>query len=82
MGAEAAPLGMPLGLFLLGCVGLGAGLVYRLEPQEGPRRRALLRDKARAYWHQADTFLRSALSNGSQHTDGRRLEDAYAAQNA
>ena len=75
-------LGMPLGLFLLGCIGLGAGFVYMLEPQQGPQRRALLRDKARAYWHQADTFLRSAINNGAHHTDGRRMENAYAAQNA
>jgi len=75
-------LGMSLGLFLLGCVGLGAGLVYMLEPHEGPQRRALLRDKARAYWHKTDTFLRSAVHNGSHHTDGRRMEEAHTAQKA
>src|SRR5215471_8951835 len=79
---QAEDLGMPRGLFLLGCVALGAGLVYMLEPYEGPPRRALLRDKARAYWHKADAFLRSAVNNGSHHADSRRMEDAHAAQNA
>ena len=79
---QAEDLGVPGGLFLLGCVGLGAGLVYMLEPYEGPQRRAQLRDKARAYWHKADAFLRSAVNNGTHHTDGRRLEDARVAQNA
>jgi len=75
---QAEDLGIARGLFLLGCVGLGAGLVYMLESYEGPQ----LRDKARAYWHKADTFLRSAVNNGSHHTDGRRMEGAHAAHNA
>jgi len=48
---QAAERGLPLGLGLLGCVGLGVGLGYLLEPQGGPQRRARLREKARAYWH-------------------------------
>jgi len=79
---QAQHLGMSLGLLLLGCIGLGAGLVYMLKPQQGPQRRALLRDKASAYWHKTDTFLRSAVNNGVSHTNGRKMEDAYAAQNA
>jgi hypothetical protein len=47
---QAEQLGLPRGLGLLGCIGLGAGLVYLLEPQGGPQRRARLREKARAYW--------------------------------
>lgn len=39
----------------MGCVGLGAGLVSLLEPQGGPQRRALLREKVRAYWHTTET---------------------------
>jgi hypothetical protein len=50
---QAAQIGIPTGLVLLGCIGLGAGMVALLEPQGGPRRRARLRDKARAYWHLA-----------------------------
>lgn len=44
---------LPLGLCLLGSVGLGVGLGYLLEPQGGPQRRARLREKARAYWRPA-----------------------------
>jgi hypothetical protein len=47
---QAEALGLPLGLCLLGGVGLGAGLVALLEPQGGPKRRAWLRETARAYW--------------------------------
>jgi len=47
---RAEHLGMTTGVVLLGCVGLGAGLIYLLEPQGGPQRRAWLREKARAYW--------------------------------
>jgi len=57
---QAEQLGMTTGVVLLGCVGLGAGLIYLLEPQGGPQRRARLREKARAYWHP------TATSPGSQ----------------
>ena len=53
--AQAEEMDLPLGLWLLGGVGLGAGLVYLLEPQGGPQRRAWLREKARAYWHPTET---------------------------
>jgi hypothetical protein len=52
---QAAPRGMPLGVALVGGVGLGAGLVALLEPQGGPQRRAWLRAQARAYWRTTDT---------------------------
>jgi len=48
---QAEQLGMTTGLALVGCVGLGAGLVWLLEPQGGPQRRARLRETVRAYWH-------------------------------
>jgi len=44
---------LPLGLCLLGSMGLGAGLAYLLEPQGGPQRRAKLCEYARAYWRTA-----------------------------
>ena len=52
---QAEGLGLPLGLCLLGSVGLGAGLVALLEPRGGPQRRAWLRETARAYWHPTET---------------------------
>jgi hypothetical protein len=79
---QTAPRGMPIGLCLLGCVGLGAGLVSLLEPQGGPRRRALLREKARAYWQKTETLFSSAGHNGANQTDGQRLEDPHAAHHA
>lgn len=52
---EAAGRGLSRGLCLLGGVGLGVGLGYFLDRQEGPQRRARLREKARAYWRTTDT---------------------------
>jgi hypothetical protein len=43
--------GVPLGLGLLGCVGLGVGLGALFEPQGGPQRRARLGAYVRSYWH-------------------------------
>jgi hypothetical protein len=42
--------GLPVGLGLLGCVGLGIGLGALLEPQGGPQRRAWLGSYVRSYW--------------------------------
>ena len=52
---QAREMSLPLGLCLLGGVGLGAGLVYLLEPQGGPQRRARLRETVRAYWRTTKT---------------------------
>jgi hypothetical protein len=52
---QAEEMGLPLGLCLLGGVGLGAGLMYLLEPQGGPQRRARLRETVRAYWRTTET---------------------------
>jgi hypothetical protein len=54
---QAEHLGMTTGIVLGGCVGLGAGLVWLLEPQGGPQRRARLRETVRAYWHSTRTSL-------------------------
>jgi hypothetical protein len=80
--AQAEQVGMTKGLLLLGCVGLGAGMVYLLEPSGGPRRRALVRDKMRAYWHNTDDFLRTAAREVSKRTHGLTTEEAQAAQQA
>jgi hypothetical protein len=53
--------------FLLGAA-LGAGLVYMLDPQSGPRRRALVRDKVARASHVTrdalDTTARDAYNRG------------------
>ena len=79
---QAEELGLPLGLGLLGCVGLGVGLGYLLEPSGGPQRRAWLREKARTYWHTTETVLGSAIRNSAHSPAHRRREDAPTAHQA
>jgi hypothetical protein len=79
---QAEKLGLTPGLFILGCVGLGAGIVYMLEPHGGPRRRALMRDKARAYWRKTDHSSRSSVHGGSHRARGLNMEDVHAVQQA
>src|SRR5262245_61966093 len=79
---QAEELGLPLGLGLLGCVGLGVGLGYLLEPQGGPQRRARLLEKGRAYWHTTGTLLSSTVQNGAHLSDSRQREDAHTAHQA
>src|SRR5438309_8583417 len=45
---------MDRGLSLLGGIGLGAGLMYFLDPQQGRRRRALVRDQLASLRSRAD----------------------------
>ena len=47
---QAGQTGSSNGLLMLGCVGLGIGLMYMLDPNTGRKRRALVRDTARSYW--------------------------------
>ena len=79
---QAEEMGLPLGLCLLGCVGLGVGLGYLLEPQGGPQRRARLREKGRAYWHTTETLLSSAAGNGAHAPESQMRKDAHAAHQA
>jgi hypothetical protein len=72
--------GMAPGLFMLGCVGLGVALISLLEPSGGPRRRALVRDTARTYWHKTAHALKPSAGNGQQHTRSPSLEDEYVAR--
>jgi hypothetical protein len=74
--------GLPLGLCLLGCAGLGVGLGYLLEPQGGPQRRAQLREKVRAYWHTTETLLSSAAGNGAHAPESQGRKEAQAAHQA
>ncbi len=55
--ARAQQMGNMQSLLMLGCVGLGVGLMYLLDPSVGTRRRALVRDKARSYWRTTGTRI-------------------------
>jgi hypothetical protein len=54
------------GLYLLGGIGIGAGLMYLLDPRLGRTRRAYLRDQAVGLWHdaqeEADKLRRDAAN--------------------
>ncbi|MBA3438628.1 MAG: hypothetical protein H0T92_02000 [Pyrinomonadaceae bacterium] len=57
------------GLLLLGGIGLGAMLMYMLDPDKGRRRRALVRDQITSASHRASKALRRTsrdLSNRAQ----------------
>jgi osmotically-inducible protein OsmY len=49
--------GVSTGLLILGGIGLGLGLMYLLDPAIGRRQRALVRDRARGYWHRTEDLL-------------------------
>lgn len=55
---------------LLTSVGLGAGLMYFLDPQYGNRRRALVRDKANSWVNSMDNFLDGANEDMRNRTRG------------
>ncbi|MDQ3814894.1 MAG: SRPBCC family protein [Armatimonadota bacterium] len=48
---------MNKGVTLIGSIGLGAGLMYMLDPNKGRRRRALMRDQLVHAAHKAEDFL-------------------------
>lgn len=62
--------GMERGLLILGCLGLGAGLMYLLDPNNGTRRRALVRDKAQSYWKRQEDFLGKTVRDVRNRTRG------------
>jgi hypothetical protein len=55
---------------LLGGVGLGAGLMFLLDPDKGRRRRALLRDKTKHSLHLAEGTLRKTSRDLGNRTRG------------
>lgn len=57
-------------LALLGGVGLGAGLMYLLDPEGGGRRRALARDRAVHGYKVGSQFLRKASIDVSNRSRG------------
>ena len=55
---------------LITSVGLGAGLMYFLDPQYGNRRRALVRDRANGWVNSMDNFLDGAMEDARNRTRG------------
>ena len=68
--ARVEQLGLLKGILILGCMGFGAGMMYVLEPRLGRRRRALVRDKAQAYWRRMGKFIGQAARDARQRTYG------------
>ena len=63
-------LGILKGILTLGCTGLGAGMMYVLDPKLGRRRRALVRDKAQAYWRRMGKLISQTARDARQRTYG------------
>jgi len=57
-------------LLMLGYVGLGAGLMYMLDPTTGKRRRALVQDKAKSYWNRTGIFMGKTARDARNRTRG------------
>ena len=68
--ARAEQLGLLKGMLILGCTGLGASMMYALDPGLGRRRRALVRDKAQAYWRRTGKFISQTARDARQRTYG------------
>ena len=68
--ARAQQMGSMPSLLMLGCVGLGVGLMYLLDPSVGTRRRALVRDKARSYWRTTGTRIGQTARDLRDRTRG------------
>jgi hypothetical protein len=54
----------------LGSIGIGAGLMYLLDPVWGPRRRALLRDKVVSFLNQLEAAVGPTTRDLSNRTRG------------
>jgi len=67
-------LGLLRGMLMLGCTGLGAGVMYMLDPRLGRRRRALVRDKAQSYWRRMGRFISETARDARQRTYGLFVE--------
>ena len=67
---RSEPMESTTGLLMLGCVGLGVGLMYMLDPNGGARRRALVRDKTRRYWQQTGDLIGKTAQDAQNRTRG------------
>jgi hypothetical protein len=71
---RAEQLGILRGILMLACTGLGAGVMYMLDPRVGRRRRTLVRDKAQAYWRRMGKFIGETVRDVRQRTYGLLAE--------
>jgi osmotically-inducible protein OsmY len=67
-------MGLSNGLLMLGCLGLGIGLMYLLDPNTGRRRRALVRDKARSYWKDTEQAMAKTMRDTQNRARGVAME--------
>jgi hypothetical protein len=67
---RAQQLGMLKSIMMLGCTGLGAGMMYMLDPRLGRRRRALIRDRAQSYWRRMGKFISQTVRDARHRTSG------------
>ncbi len=54
----------------VGALGLGAGMMYLMDPQMGRRRRALIRDKFVHLGHETEDLVTSQGRNLKNHAKG------------
>lgn len=57
-------------LLMLGCMGLGVGLMYMFDPMTGRRRRALLSDTVRSYWYRTGGLISKTAREARSRTYG------------
>ena len=69
---------MKRGFSVLGAVGLGAGLMYLFDPEEGNRRRALMRDQAISMLRRSDDFIEKTARDFRNRTRGMVAETMAA----
>jgi uncharacterized membrane protein len=62
------------GTYILGSIGLGAGLMYLFDPDRGRRRRAMARDSVTRLVHQTGQGLDKGLRDLSNRVSGKVME--------
>lgn len=72
---------MNKGTTLLSGLGLGAGLMYLLDPERGRRRRAVLRDRLTLAWRKQEAVFSKALRDLNQRASGWLAEARALARN-